>query len=254
MTPALCARSPLARWFTVGLLAAIAPARAQSTRPTAAIDGVVTDTLLAPLADATVSLLGSTVRVVTKTNGRFRIVDLPPGEYVLFVRRIGYAASSSTIELTAGDTLRPSFTLRGAVAELDTVVVADKGGLWPIERDFEDRRRKGFGHFLTQDQIERLNFVDLTDVLMTVPGVSPIMTNTRDPFLKCPYQFFLDGTPLNNHKLVETLPRPSEVFGVEVYSGPAEIPLQFKTKGPNANPHSGSFCGVILVWTKRGKA
>ena len=252
MTPVL--RAKTIRWCSAGLLVSAAPASAQAVRATAAIDGIVTDTSLAPLADATVSLLGSTVRVVTKPNGRFRIVNLPPGEYVVFVRRIGYVASSSTIELTAGDTLRPSFMLRRVVTDLDTVVVADKTGLSPIEREFEDRRRAGFGHFLTQDQIEKLNFINLTDVLMTVPSVSASMTNMRDPFLKCRYQFILDGVPLFSAKDTAVLPRPSEVFGIEVYSGPATIPLQFKVKGPNANPHSGSFCGVILVWTKRGQA
>jgi hypothetical protein len=234
-----------------GPLAVTSPATAQARRAPAAIDGIVTDTALARLADVTVSLLGSSARVVTRANGRFRIVDLPPGEYVLFLRRIGYASVSSTIELTAGDTLRPSFTLRRAVAELDTVVVADKGGLSPIEREFEQRRRSGEGQFLTQAQIERLNFVDLETLMRTFKAVaigSDGPVNLRPP--QCTYQTYLDGVALEPARIWKALPPPSQLFGIEVYSGPTTIPLQFKPFGE----HTSAFCGVVLVWTKRGKS
>jgi len=231
---------------------ASASVEAQSRRAPGVIDGVVTDTALVPLADATVSLLGSAIRVVTNANGRFRIVDLAPGAYILLVRRIGYASTSAAFDVSGNDTLRSSLMLHRAVVDLDTVVVAEKGWASAIEREFEDRRRAGFGHFLTQAQLEKLNFVDLTDALLTVPGVGHDMLNTRIPFLKCRYQFFLDGVPLNDQAVLDALPRPGEVFGVEVYSGPATIPLQFKTFGPSVRPRSGSFCGVILVWSKRG--
>lgn len=256
MTPGL--RAKTARWCAAALLAVTSPATAQARRVPAAIDGIVTDSALAPLTDATVSLLGSIARVVTRANGRFRIVDVSPGEYVLFVRRIGYASVSSTIELTAGDTLRPSFTLRRAVAELDTIVVADKGGLSPIEREFEERRRLGEGQFLTQAQIETLNFVDLENVMrtfkaMAITGNGPV--NLRPP--QCQYQTYLDGVALEPARIWQALPPPGQVFGIEVYSGPTAIPLQFKTLEGSAITSKGranAFCGVILVWTKRGKS
>lgn len=253
----LALRAKTTRWWSAGLLVAAVPASAQARRAPAAIDGIVTDTSLAPLADATVSLLGSTVRVVTKSNGRFRIVDLPPGEYVVFVRRIGYASSSSTVGLTAGDTLRPSFMLRRAVTDLDTVVVADRGGVSSIERDFDDRRRLGEGQFLTQQQIEKLNFVDLSDVFRVFRAVAigsngPI--NLRPP--QCQYQTYLDGVVLDSRRIWQALPPPSQVLGIEVYSGPSTIPFQFKNYSGSASAPpggSGAFCGVVLVWTTRGR-
>jgi hypothetical protein len=41
-----------------------------------------------------------------------------------------------------------------------------------------------------------------------------------------------------------TLPPPRDLAGIEIYSGAATIPLQYK--------FGTTFCGVILLWTKRG--
>ena len=63
------------------------------------IDGVITDTLLAPLAEASVTFLGSTARVVTGENGRFRVTDVAPGTYIVLVRHIGFEATSARVEV-----------------------------------------------------------------------------------------------------------------------------------------------------------
>ena len=86
---------------------------------------------------------------------------------------------------------------------------------------------------------------------MTIAGTSAL--NMRMPALRCPYQFYLDGVPLSGQRVFEALPRPGQIFGIEVYASPSTIPLQFKTFGPGGDgPRSGAYCGVILVWTRRG--
>jgi hypothetical protein len=235
--------------LALGLLSMTRAGSAQARAVPGAIDGVVTDSSLTPLADATASLLGSNVRVVTSANGRFRILGLPPGGYIVLVRRIGYTSMSAPIDVAARDTVRASFTLRRAVAALDTMTISEKGWSSPIEREFDERRRLGWGQFMTQAEIENLNFVDLEDVLRTFRSVGTGAINTR---ASCQYQFFLDGVPLARLHLFEALPRPSQIFGIEVYASPSTIPLQFKTLGRGDSPRSGAFCGVILVWTKRG--
>jgi hypothetical protein len=237
--------------LALGLLSGTRGAGAQARAVSGAIDGVVTDMNLVALADATASLFGSNVRVVTSANGRFRILGLPPGGYIVLVRRIGYTSISAPIDVTAGDTVRASFTLHRAVAALDTVTISEKGWSSPIEREFDERRRLGWGEFLTEPEIEKLNFVDLEDVLRIFRSVGSGGINTR---ASCQYQFFLDGVPLARLHLFEALPRPSEIFGIEVYASPSTIPLQFKTFGRGGMGPSGAFCGVILVWTRRGRS
>ena len=44
----------------------------------------------------------------------------------------------------------------------------------------------------------------------------------------------------------DDLPPPSAMAGIEYYSGPATIPVQYKSTS------GAGFCGVVLMWTKDG--
>ena len=94
------------------------------------IDGIVTDTLLNPLGIADVSVVGTTARVVTGENGRFRMLQVPSGQYLLVVRRIGYAPTSGIIQVPESDTLRLAYTLVRSNNLLDTVRVVTRC-VWP---------------------------------------------------------------------------------------------------------------------------
>jgi hypothetical protein len=225
-------------------------ARAQPRAAPGTIDGVVTDTNLVSLADATASILGSSLQVVTGANGRFRIRAVPAGHYVLIVRRLGYAPSSAALQVAAGDTLRPSFALVRSVTALDTVVVAGKR-LSMRMAEFEDRRKMGEGHFMTQAEIEKRNTPFVSELLRSFLSVSvrgDSAENLRTPLIKrCTFKIFIDGVGMPKDTKVERdLPTPKEIGGIEVYSGPATIPLQYKTTD------KGGFCGVILIWTRDG--
>ena len=40
------------------------------------------------------------------------------------------------------------------------------------------------------------------------------------------------------------LPKPEEIHGIEVFAGPASIPLQYGGSGSN------KWCGLIAIWTR----
>jgi hypothetical protein len=89
------------------------------TRPVpGTIDGVVTDTSLLPLPDARASILGTSLQVVTGESGRFRILAVPPGHYILIVRRLGFTPTSASLQVAGGDTLRMSFALLRSMTAL----------------------------------------------------------------------------------------------------------------------------------------
>src|SRR5689334_13813488 len=125
---------------------------ALQTRSFGTIDGVVTDTNLVPLHAAFVSILGTAVRVGTGPNGRFRIVRLPAGQYLLVVKRVGYRPVSSVIDVAASDTLRVSYTLAEvqAATTLGPVVVTEPSNSERLA-GFDSRRKLGVGQFLTLD-------------------------------------------------------------------------------------------------------
>jgi hypothetical protein len=238
--------------FAVTIASAIASSArssgAQEVSRPGVIDGVVTDTALVPLGDATVSFLGSTMRVVTGPNGRFRVREMKPGEYILIVRRIGYSASSVTVRMAQGDTLSPALVMKRAVTQLDTVTVEGQR-FTPAMMEFEGRRKLGFGHFITQADIEKRNAVVLSDLLVGVPSVGVSVYGGWPKNIRagsgCPFVVYIDGVRIPTRNDFDNLAVPKEIAGIEIYSGAATIPLQYK-------PISGSFCGVMLIWTRIG--
>jgi len=233
---------------------------AVKTRSFGTIDGIVSDTNLVPLHAAFVSILGTKIRVGTGPNGRFRIVRVPAGQYLLIVKRIGYRPVSSVIDVDATDTLRVSYTLANApvVTTLGTVVVTEPSTSERLA-GFNSRLKSGVGQFLTPEQIDKANTVYTTELMRKFPSVnvSPSHTSVITEYFAlsareggnpttgaCPMQVYLDQVPLPTPFNLDLLPTPKDLYGIEVYSGASTIPPQF------AGPNRG--CGVILVWTKAG--
>lgn len=226
------------------------------------IDGTVTDTLMQPLGSADVSVVGTGARVVTSENGRFLMLQVPPGQYLLVVRRIGYAPTSGIIEVPERDTLRLSYTLVRSNNLLDTVRVRSSRVTMRMF-DFEKRRQQGLGQFITQEEIERRGSIQTSDFLRYMRGVE-VSVNTTQAFGStqvysrregggfdanqqqnyCPMQVLLDGIILPRYFNLDLLPPPKQIAGIEVYSGAATIPPQFG--GVDRR------CGVVAVWTRDG--
>jgi hypothetical protein len=231
-------------------------------RPTGTIDGVVSDTGLRPLAVAEAAIVGTNTRVTTTADGRFRLVNVPAGQYLLIVRRIGYAPTSSVIQVVPGDTVRLAYTLNRSDLLLDTVRVRERRVTLRM-LDFERRRAQGLGQFLTQEQIDRRNVPNASDLLRPLRGVyvSPLNSDNAlgelialsrreggtfggDGAGACAMQVVLDGVIMPRFFPLNLLPPPRDIAGVEVYDGPATSPPQFG--GPDRR------CGTILVWTRDG--
>src|SRR3970040_1216079 len=89
-----------------------APLRAQQVRPglpgsaadsarnrrgLGVIDGGVSDANLAPIQGAQLYILRTHLRLGTGPTARFRSVDVPPGQYLVIVRRLGYRPTSAIV-------------------------------------------------------------------------------------------------------------------------------------------------------------
>ncbi len=225
------------------------------------IDGVVTDTLLNPLGAADVSVVGIGARVVTGENGRFRLLQVPPGQYLLVARRIGYAPTSGIIQVPESDTLRLSYTLVRSSNMLDTVRVKERRVSLRMA-EFEGRRMAGIGQFVTQEEIERRASREVSDFLRNLRGIE-VSRLTNNAFAgtvalsrreggsvggdgtgACAMQVILDGIVMPRFFNLDLLPSPKLIAGIEVYSGAATVPAQFGG--------ADRRCGVLLVWTRDG--
>lgn len=224
------------------------------------IDGTVTDSLLKPLPVADISVVGMGSHLTTGANGRFRFLKVPPGQYLIVVRRIGYAPTSGIVQVEPTDTLRLSYTLSRSVATMDTVRVRERRVSMRMF-DFEARRAQGVGQFLTQEDIERRGSVQIADYLRSMRGVE-VSRQTSEAFAgniafsrreggsysegsgACAMQIVLDGIILPRFFNLDLLPSPKQIAGVEVYSGAATVPPQFGG--------ADRRCGLIAVWTRDG--
>jgi hypothetical protein len=248
--PATFRMARIARGFAAAFCAAL-PFLTLTSQPRPArgvIDGVVTDTNLVPLPGAIASVMGTEVKVVIGANGRFRISALPAGEYILAVRHVGYSPLLSLVTLTGGDTLRPSYSLERLVT-LDPAVITAKPPVAVRLQEFEDRRRLGFGHFMSQDEIDAKGRSFAADLIRSFSSVVSVHSDRAGQFAMsvragCAFQIFLDGMPQPTPTNLDILPRPIDLGGIEIYSGPATIPPQYKSLNGAAK------CGVILIWTR----
>lgn len=225
------------------------------------IDGVVTDTLLRPLGAADISVVGVGARVVTEEGGRFRFLQVPAGQYLLVVRRIGFAPTSGVIEVPADDTLRLSYLMARTTNLLDTVRVRATRVSMRMQ-GFDQRRAQGVGQFITEQQIEQRASREVSDFLRTLRGIEVSRITTQafagtialskreggspggDGTGACSMQVILDGIVLPRFFNLDLLPPPKQIAGIEVYSGAATVPPQFGG--------ADRRCGMILVWTREG--
>lgn len=243
--------------FAFAFGASAQPARQAS----AVITGIVSDTALRPIAGADVNFAGTNVRASTDSLGRFQVVHVPHGKFVLMVRGIGFRPATEAIEVADNDTLRLAFALNPVSQELAVMLVTERGVSQKL-KEFDERRRLGFGEFLTLADIEKINAVGIVDILRRVKSVriSPDGNHAwsaREPTLAvrpCEMAIYVDGIPLGPESL-GNLPSPKEVAAIEVYAGSATLPV-WLPNGPNwvrSSPRgTRKGCGAILLWTRDG--
>lgn len=194
------------------------------------------------LSDVDLAIPGSDVRGRTDARGHFALADLPPGTYSLEARHLGFAPKRAIVDLSSHHTTTIDITLDKQVPVLNTVHVYGKRTTrWPDLDGFLQRRRQGFGHFLTRQEIEKQHPFFLTDALRMVPGVQVFRNsglNNTILFRGCAPVVYLDGLPVSGD--VADILEPEDVDGMEVYTGPGQAPPQFQGEG----------CGSLVIWTR----
>ena len=247
----------------LALLAMPATLAAQQVRGT--ITGRVVDQASQqPLPEVQVTVTGTTLGARTNAEGRYTLSNVPVGAAEIRVNRIGYAARTQRVTVTAGAPMTLDFALAASAVALDEIVVTGTAGA--VER------RAQSAVVATVDAaeiVDRGAITSVQDVLAArIPGVSVGQTSgssgssqririrgassislSNEPLV------FIDGVRANsaNEGLVftggQTNSRlfdlnPDEIESIEVVKGPAAATLY----GADAS------AGVIQIITKRGRA
>ncbi|MDQ3996530.1 MAG: carboxypeptidase-like regulatory domain-containing protein [Gemmatimonadota bacterium] len=89
--------------------------------------------------------------------GGFQVENLAPGTYVVIAEAPGFRARRATVTLAAGESRVQDFTLARGAQLLSTVNVRAKAPprVSPKMVDFERRRQRGYGRFITRAELER---------------------------------------------------------------------------------------------------
>ncbi|MGH7560394.1 MAG: SusC/RagA family TonB-linked outer membrane protein [Gemmatimonadales bacterium] len=244
------------------LLLGATPLSGQDARGT--ITGTVRDAVSDQmLADVRVHVQGTQLQGITDVRGQYRITNVPAGQVVLQVRRIGYRALEKGFALQAGEASTQDFALNASVVTLEEIVISGTAG---------DQKRRAQAASVSEISVSDLTQTapvrTFEEVLQSrVPGVSVTRasgtsgTNSQirirggasislsnEPII------YVDGIRINSSlsnlfftggqqttRLGELNPKDFE--SIEVVKGPAAATLY----GADAS------AGVIQIITKKGK-
>jgi hypothetical protein len=217
-----------------------------------ALVGLVRDSSGRAIPGAEVRARGNVVVAQSDDSGRFHVAQMPEGARGVFVRRLGFAPARVRITPSAGETDSVLVTLAHVVQQLPELTVQEYHDSLShaVLSGFWERRARGFGKFVTRDDIEQRGSSEFVELMRSVPGVS--IQNYRgrrdirfrgavgSMFRDCRPQYWVDGVPLQGGSAEEF--SPDNVEAVELYASPATTPPQFATRDRT--------CGTVVVWTR----
>jgi hypothetical protein len=237
----------------------------------AVVEGrVVDDSTERPIPRARVMLLNrynkTTGYMLADLAGAFRFKVPDQGMYRLDVMAMGYQPARTPVVWTTMDydSTWLEVRLSPAAVLLAPVEVVGLAGprTPPLMESAMHRNALGLGYHLTRKDIEERKPAVLSDLLLTLPGISveqgTSRTGGRTLYMRralpgvgggqCPVQVFLEGKLVSGGwgaegVSIDELANPLDVEMVEVFMGLSRVPPEFLT--PNAR------CGVIAIWTRR---
>jgi hypothetical protein len=218
-----------------------------------AISGTIRDSAGTPIPGVEVVLLQTKGAIHSDSVGVFHFANIPAGKRQLHFRRLGFAPKSLDAEISEGRTLALTVVLEATATEIEGMTVEEATRRRQILADFYDRSSRGFGHFVTREQIEKRNPMNLSDMMRMIPGARLVpMRSGGQAALRfnraqmggrdCPPQYWVDGVKAFGLNIDDIIPQ--DVEGIEIYEGASTVPPQFNTK------EGTTICGVVLIWTR----
>jgi hypothetical protein len=215
----------------------------------------------------------------TNDAGAFRLEKLPAGRYEVMVRHVGFEPLIDTVQFDQGSHVDRRFLLTEKPAHLEPTVTTapERKYIAPALREFEERRRQGFGHFITDEELRKDESRDMANIIIGhLPGLArfrvpndgqgghgqtyigtarkcgdgPAFLSCRSGGSYCPVTLYVDGVVVfnsaNNKSTADipdlTLFRAADYAGIEYYAGGASMPTKFN--------FTSSGCGVLLLWSR----
>jgi len=224
---------------------------------TPVLTGVVKGTVM---TDARMPLTGAQIRFGNAADvaesddaGQFTATRVNAGTLWLRVRRIGYRPESLLVTVVPGQSIAPTVVMRQIAQSIAAVKVIGRRDLIGPMAGFYKRLQMGVGgRFFTQADIAKRQPARMTDLLRSVPGIRiesrGFDNKVRIRGSRCSPLVWLDGQGLFAGEFDLDSVDPASFEGIEVYSGPATVPLEFQ-----GNQRVSSSCGTVVLWSRRGE-
>ena len=254
-------QSPSRRATWIALLMVVLPGALFAQGGT--ITGTVTDaSSRQPIPAVRIMSPGTTLATQTNTEGSYRITTVPVGRQTVGIFRIGYRATSDTVDVQAGQTLTLNFRMTPSLVTLSEVVVTGTAG--------NQERRAQSAQVASIDAAALVKSAPVSNVgellQSRIPGVA-ISANSgtvgtakairirgaSSINLSNQPLVFIDGVRVNDGYIGsgqsgQMFDRmndlsPDEIESIEVVKGPAAATLY----GADAS------AGVIQIITKKGR-
>ena len=220
----------------------------------------------APIIQGELLLLSQSGAIVAQTvsdeSGFFSLTAPRPGSFLLRAERMGYQGRvEGVFDLGEGSSMTLEFRLLREPVTLDTLGVSVEARSMRLElAGFYDRRQDHMGVFLDTEAIDAKQATLPTHLFRNIPririrqqpmgrsaiviqGAAMISLANRGI---CYPRVLVDGNEVfpggEVPAQLDEVVGVSEIAGIEIYRGPAEIPSRYHG--------ARSACGLILVWTK----
>jgi hypothetical protein len=251
-------------WLALTLLAPFA-AIAQEPTPTrlpayrTRILGVFDSQSGSPIEGAEVIDAFAHVTAVTTRTGTVSLAFLPEGGSMLRIQKIGFKPVTQVVEISPTDTVPITVLMQAVTQTLPTVVTKDSAPTFlpPAIRAFEERRKAGFGRFITEAELRKNDSRSLTNVVrqsgaaVSCTRRTPIrcfVVNPRSGGSGCSLDVYLDGVlqppgsgvGFDNRDLEQI--RTDQIGAVEIYASTATVPVEYN--------RTSKDCGVMLLWSR----
>lgn len=236
--------------------------------------GVFDETTGEPIEGAEVRNMLNGLSALTTATGTLSLFFVDTTGGMLTIKKLGYEPQTMVVTNSVRDSTGLTIVMRRTAQTLPTVVTKAKGEdsvphyISPALRGFEDRRKQGFGRFVTEADLRKRDNSRLSEVIRAlVPGAAMVPGRGSAIWLtghraggsggramqsgRCYVTIYVDGVMI--YSLTQGQPdrNPPPDFGtmmadtyagIEFYAGGASVPVQYNK--------TDAGCGTLLLWTR----
>jgi len=199
------------------------------------IVGRITDEVTGrPVVQALIVISPGTRRTLTDSLGVYWVLDLPPGDYELEVRQLGFAERTVEVRVEPTRTTQVDIQLTSDPVQVETLhVQIDYRPRYLEDRGFYDRMAEDNGYFFDPGWVDRWS----SGIMRAGALIGMLQYHAPQPFGPC-VTTYIDGHRDFSGLLGEM--SPWEIGAIEYYPSAFGTPT-FAVDG----------CGAIAVWTRR---